>query len=338
MKAFMTATRRARRLLKFYPSIWRQRYGAEFVDFMEQSIEDAPHDAKRTVNIISRSTKVRLGELGILGPTLDVANVPRTALSTSTVLATVFTVFALFYWSCAMVSWNSNPRIATSFSVSMWTGAITVSSMILALTLFLIGLATIFHALKRTFSKRDRNFAWPLTMVLVSTIAVLNAIHQFTRFTIARGGIHWTQLGIALKQVAGATQWVTQSVIWGPSWTGGGTFSAGLLHISTTVAVAVLAYGVAKLIRLSEFSLTANRAGRWATTSLTLGMILFLVSFAGWELAGGFHGSMMAPFTQMEKSLFFVIAFIALLGLMTSVRVRNHRNVIEVISSHDAAA
>jgi hypothetical protein len=75
------------------------------------------------------------------------------------VLATVFTVFALFYWSCAMVSWNSNPRVATSLSVSMWTGAITVSTMILALTLLLIGAILIYHALQFTFSKRDKKFA-----------------------------------------------------------------------------------------------------------------------------------------------------------------------------------
>src|SRR5664280_1098148 len=338
MKSFMAASHRAERLVKFYPKIWRQRYGAEFVDFMEQAITDAPHDAKRTTNIISRSVKVRLGELGIAGPTLDTSNTSRTALSTSTVLATVFTVFALFYWSSAMVSWNSNPRIATSISVSIWTGAITVSTMILALTLFLIGLSLIFHAVKRTFSKHEKKFVWPLVIVFVSATAILNSIHQFTRFTIARGGIQWTQLGIALKQVAGATQWVTQSTIWGPSWTGENSFSQGVLHIGTPIAVAASAFGVAKLIRLSEFSMTANRAGRWATKLLTLGMILFLVSFAGWEVAGGFSGSWMAPFTQMEKSLFLVIAFVALLGLMTSFKVRSHHNSIEVISSNDAAA
>jgi hypothetical protein len=329
----MAPARRAERLLKFYPQVWRDRYGAEFADFIEQSIADAPHNTKRTTNIIYKSMKARLGEVGIAGPSLDSANSSRTALSTSTVLATVFTVFALFYWSCAMVSWNSNPRIATSLSVSMWTGAITVSTMILALTLLLIGAILIYHALKFTFSKRDKKFAWPLIIVLGSTVLILNAVHQFTRFTIARGGIQWSQFGVALKQVAGATQWVTQSVIWGPSWTGGSTFSQGLLHISTTVAVAVLALSVAKLIRLSEFSLAASRVVRWATKLLSLGMILFLLSFAGWEVAGGYNNSLMAPFTQMEKSLFFVIAFIALLGLLTSLKVRNHHNSIEIVTS-----
>jgi hypothetical protein len=336
--SLMAPTRRAERLLKLYPQIWRERYGGEFVDLMEQSIADRPHDAKRTTNIILKSVKVRLSDLGIAGPTLDNTNASRSALSTTTVLATVFTVFALFYWSSTMVSWNSNPNVATSVPVSLWTGAITVSTAILTLTLVGVGVIFLFRALKSTFLRRDKRFRWSLIAVFASSILILNAVHQYIRFTIARGGIQWFQFGQALKQVAGATQWVTQSVIWGPSWTGGSTFSEGLLHISTTVAVVVLAFSVAKLIRQSEFSMTATRAGARATKLLSMAMFLFLFSCAGWEMAGGYNNSWMAPFTQMEKSLFFVIAFIALLGLMTSLKVRNRDNSIEIVSSANEAA
>jgi hypothetical protein len=254
------------------------------------------------------------------------------------VLATVFTVFALFYWSCAMVAWNSNPHVATSVPVSIGTGAITVSTMILASTLFILGVVLIWHALRSAITRRDKRFVWPLIMVVASSIAIVNSVHQYVRYTIARGGIQWTQFGVALKQVAGATQWVTQRTIWGPSWTGWHIFSAqGLLNVGTPVAVAVLALSVAKLIRLSDFSMSATRAVRWATTSLSLGMILFLVSFAGWELAGGFNNSWMARFTKMEKSLFFVIAVIALLGLVTSLKVRNHHDPIEIVNLSNEA-
>ncbi len=336
MNSLMTPGRRAKRLLMFYPQPWRDRYGAEFIDFMEQSIDEVPHNPKRTANIIYKSLKSRVAEVGFMGPPLDATNASRTALSTSTVLTTFFTVFALFYWSCAMVSWNSNPRLATSLAVSLWTGAITVSTMILALTLLLIGVIFVIHALRFTFFRRDKKYAWPLMIALSSVVVVLNAIHQFTRLTIARGGIQWTQLGVGLKQVAGATQWVTQSLIWGPSWTGQSDFSQAVLHISSTAAVIVLALSVAKLIRLSEFSLAANRFGRWTTRLLSLGMVLFLLSFAGWEQAGGFTNAWIGHFTQMQKSLFFVIALAALLGLLTSIRANKHHNAIGAISSGNA--
>jgi hypothetical protein len=338
VKSLMTPTRRAQRLSRFYPSIWRKRFGAEFIDFMEQSIADTPHDFKRTMNIFTKSARVRLGEFGLVGPTLDANNAPRTALGTSTVLGTIFTIFALFYWSSAMVSWNSNPHVATSLSTSMWMGAITVSTMILALTLFLIGSTAIVHALKYSILKRDKKFAWPLVIVLASTVAIVNAIHQFTRLTIQRGGIQWTQFGIGLKQVAGATQWVTRSIIWGPSWTSEGTFESGVLLISTTISVVALALGVAVLIRRSEFTLSASRAGQRFVKVLALGQVLFLGSFAGWELSGGFYGSWISPFTQMAKSLFFVIAFIALLSVVTSFKVRKRHDVIDIVSSSNVPA
>ena len=331
----MTPTRRAERLLNFYPKTWRERYGVEFVDLMEQSIADVPHKTNRTLNIILKSARVRLGEQGVMGPTVDSAGASRAALGTSTVLATVFTVFALFYWSCTMVSWNSNPHVATSFSVSMWTGAITVSTMMLVLTLLGIGVIFIFHALKFSFSRRERKFVWPLVIVLVSGALITNGVREFTRYTIARGGIQWSLSGVALKQIAGVTQWATQSIIWGPSWTGGSTFSQGLLHISTTAAVVVLAFAVAKLIRLSDFSLATSRAGIRATKFLALCMFLFLLSGAGWELAGGYHNSWMAPFTQMEKSLFLVMSFIALLGLLISFKLRNRHNSIEIVRANN---
>jgi hypothetical protein len=266
---------------------------------------------------------------------LEGGNASQSALGTSTFLASVFAVFALFYWSCTMVSWNSNPRIATTFSVSLWTGAITVSTMILIATLLVIGLVAFGHALKISVAKREKKFVWPLAVFLLSAVLTVNGIHQFTRFTIARGGIQWSLTGQALKQVAGVTQWATQSIIWGPSWSGGNTFSQGLLHISTTIAVIVMAFTLAKLIRVSDFSLAASRLGVRATRLLSLGMTLFLLSCAGWELSGGYRNSGMAPFTQMEKSLFFVLALIVGLGLVSSLKVRNRDNAIEIVNSSE---
>jgi hypothetical protein len=337
MKYFTAPVHRARRLLSLYPSSWRERYGDEFVDFMEQSIGDNPHNAKRTANIIYKSGKVRLSDLGIVGPTLDEASAPRVALSTTTFLASMFAVFALFYWSCAMVSWNSNPTVATPVGVSLWMGAITVSTMLLTLTLLAIGLTMIVRGLRRVVRGHERRLLWPLFMVFGSTAAIVNSIYQYTRWTIARGGIQWSGAGAVLKQIAGNTQWVTQSTIWGPSWTGWHFFSNnGPLHYGTPIAVFVLAFSVAKLARGLDFSLGANRGARLATKLLSLAMVSFLLSFAGWTLAGGFNRSWEAPFTQMETSLFLLIIFITALTLVATLKNRTYRNAIEIVDSSDA--
>jgi hypothetical protein len=338
MKSSLDSAQRARRFLRLYPQIWRDRYGDEFVDFMEQSIADNPRSAKRTANIIYKSGKVRLGDLGIVGPTLDEARAPSVALSTTTVLASVFAVFALFYWSSAMVSWNSNPTVVTPLGVTIWMGAITVSTVLLTATLLAIGLTLIARAVRRAVRERERRLILLLFLVAGSAAVIVNSIYQYTLWTIERGGIQWTGAGAVLKQIAGNAQWVTQSTIWGPSWTGWHFFSNnGPLHYGTPIAVFMLALSVAKLARRLDFSLSANRVARIATKLLSLAMVSFLVSFAGWTLAGGFNQAWEAPFTQMETSLFLVIVLITVLTLVATLKNRTLRNAIELVDISDAA-
>ena len=288
MRILLDPAKRARRLLKLYPETWRERYGDEFVDFMEQSISDEPHNLVRTSNIIYKGVKVRLADLGVAGPTGSDSRAPKVALGTTTFLASIFSVFALFYWACAMVSWNSNPRVATSVAVSIWMGAITISTILLCLTLLTIGLTLIVRAGKVALRERDRHLLALLALVSVSVAVIVNSTYQYTRWTIARGGIQWTGAGAVLKQVAGNTQWVTQSTIWGPSWTGWHFWSSdGPLHYGTPLAVFVLAISVAKVARRLDYSANANRAARVATKLLSFAMVSFLLGFAGWTLAGG---------------------------------------------------
>jgi hypothetical protein len=319
--------------LKLYPSIWRERYGDEFVDFMEQSIASDPHNAKRTANIIFKSGKVRLSELGIIGPTLDESRASKVALGTATFLASIFAVFALFYWSCAMISWNSNPRVATSVAVSIWMGAITVSTILLSFTLLAIGLTVVVRATTKAVRERDRNLFLLLSVVLISVAAIVNSTYQYTRWTLARGGIQWTGAGTVLKELAGNTQWITQATIWGPSWTGWHFFSNhGPLRYGTPLAVIALAFSLAKIARQLDFSLKANRTARVATRVLAFSMVSFLLSFAGWTLAGGFNSSWAAPFTQMETSIFLLIIFITILTLAVTFKSRTLRNAIKIIN------
>jgi hypothetical protein len=320
---------RARRLLKLYPSNWRERYGDEFVDFMEQSIAGDPHSAKRTANIFYKSAKVRLNDLGVVGFALDETRSSKVALGTSTFLASIFVVFALFYWSTAMMSWNSNPRVATSVGVSIWMGAITVSAILLSLTLLSIGLVLIFRASRKALIERDRKLFALIFVVFASALAIVNSTYQYTRWS----GIQWTGAGTVLKQIAGITQWVTLSTIWGPSWTRWNFLSGdGPLHYGTPIALIALAFSIANIARRLDFSPKANRTARRATKLLTFSMISFLLSFAGWTLAGGLDRSWEAPFTQMQTSLLLVIIFIAILTLVIAFKSRTLRNAIEIVN------
>jgi hypothetical protein len=53
-------SRRARRLLLWYPSAWRERYGDEFAAHMEQEYTDNPRSFGRTLDVVFKGTRARL--------------------------------------------------------------------------------------------------------------------------------------------------------------------------------------------------------------------------------------------------------------------------------------
>jgi hypothetical protein len=340
MKTFMSTTRRVQRLAKLYPPSWRERYEDEFVDFMEQSINDKPHSFKRTTNVLFKSSAVRLGDVGIGGLPANTATTTRAKLGTTSLLATVFSVFCLFYWSYAMIAWNAGPS-PSSTAVSFWTGAITVFTILLAATLTLIGVSVVFHSFNRLLRNHDRRLLWPLIFVIGSTITFSNDVHQFTRMLIARGGIDWAHPGWAIKQLAGATNVSSTISIWGPSEELSHIFTKlGVLYMSAPIAILFFAFGMAMLIRRTDFSPRAVRSGMAAARVLALEMVLFLVSYAGWFSAGGskvLHW-VLQPFTQMEYSLLIVITLIALLAAKASFGPRPQRNHIEILDSENQSA
>lgn len=336
MSATSATDRRAQRLLRLYPLAWRERYGDEFIDFMEQSIADNPRNFKRTANVLLKSFVARLGDVGIVTPAMDESTLARAKLGTTALFATVFSVFSLFYWSYAMIAWNAGPS-PSSTSVSLWTGAITVFAILLTVTLALIAVSLIVRSCKRLLWNRDRGLLLPLVLVTGSAVALGNDVHQFTRLIISRGGIDWAHPGWAIKQIAGATLSSSTITIWGPSETLGHFFSKlGILYSSAPLAVLVFAFGLAILIRREQSLLRATWPVRAAARALSLEMILFLASYIGWFVAGGAKTLDLVglqPFTEMEHSLFVAITVIALLAIKTSLGLRQPRNHIEVLRS-----
>jgi hypothetical protein len=45
---------RARRLLRWYPGLWRVRYGAEFAELLASELAERPRSARLTANVAVR--------------------------------------------------------------------------------------------------------------------------------------------------------------------------------------------------------------------------------------------------------------------------------------------
>ncbi|MGD0055524.1 MAG: hypothetical protein ABSC34_08840 [Acidimicrobiales bacterium] len=280
-------TARAQRLARWYPVAWRQRYGDEFIDHMEQEIAERPHSIARTLNIVYRATRARLGDAGVLSATIGTSNQTRAAVASTFALAGVFLAIAFNFWASAMINWNGGAHISP-VTVTWCTGAITVLVAVMALGVTLMYVSLLGVAVRRIVHHRAKRITAPLAVVLASTLYLVYAARESLRFVIARGGIAWGHPGWAIKQLAGVSQAVTSSVYlaWmSPSraFDPGSNFVNALMPF----VLVTLCLGVATLVRRSEWTGPSERIGRVATRAFVGLMAAFLVLYSMLTLFGG---------------------------------------------------
>jgi hypothetical protein len=61
------ASLRARRLLRWYPRPWRDRYGEEFTELLISDIRERPHSTRRALDVARGGMLARLADAGLAG-------------------------------------------------------------------------------------------------------------------------------------------------------------------------------------------------------------------------------------------------------------------------------
>lgn len=322
-------TKRSSRLLRWYPSAWRERYGEEFIDLMEQEIAEVPHNVRRTRNIIYRGCVARLREVGLASSPLNSDDQPRTAIATVFVVSTIFVALALNFWSIAMLNWNAVWRTPASTAVTLWTGAITVISVVVIGLVASIFCALLWSAFKRIVKGQFKGLAAPLSVILSSVVFLGFSLRGTLRYVIARGGIDWNQPGQAIKQLAGATHALTSTILWiwmspRESLALGSNVITGLIPVAAFIS----SLAVAMLVRRAGFSIAATRSGRIVLLLLSAAMVLFVVAYVGLiasssQILGSVFGQPLSypPFV-IE---FGVMTLMAAIGFKTALRLIGNR-------------
>jgi hypothetical protein len=318
MSDLTAATRHARRLLRWYPAAWRERYGDEFVDLMEQEVTDNPKSSGRTLNIAYKGASARLSELGVVGVTVNPRNQTTAVIASTFFVATAFLAIAVDTWSGAMLTWNLGRQ--ASLPVTFGAGALTALTAVIALALIAIfGILTWLSA-RRIGQRQAKGLIGPWSLILVMMAFIIYSVHNALHFVIARGGIQWTNAGEAVKQLAGASSAVISTIT--RTWVHPGqqikSFS-DLVFAITPIALGLFAYGVARLTRKIGIPLSMNRLGHFVTFAISGSMTVFLACFVAWIAAGGDWlyslGSVSQPYRFVEISAMAVIVAISILLL-----------------------
>ena len=282
MSGTPNGARRAARLARWYPLIWRERYGVEFVELLEQEISEQPRNLRRSVNIAYRGSVARCRELGLSSSTLNPSDQPRAALATVFVTSAIFGALALNFWSIAMLSWNSYWTAPSSLVATALTGILTVLACVVVALVVVTFFTLLWTAGRRIVKGHAKGLVTSLSLIVSSVILIVIATLNVLRYVVARGGIDWNQPGQAIKQLAGiaGSEVTTINWIW-MSPRESLTLSSNVFDGLIPVALLVLVISVGVLIRRTNLSVTAQRSGRIATLVLVSAMALFVIAFGG---------------------------------------------------------
>jgi len=338
-------TRRAARLLRWYPPVWRERYGEEFVDHLEQEFADRRVDLRRSLDVAYKGLVARVDDIGLSTSAANPGGQTRAALGTSFVLMALMAVLALNFWSWVMLMWSA--RTYHPIPVDATTGILTVAAGLLLLVLGVMVLIVLVSAVRQIVRGRGRRIVTPLVFA-VGSGAILSYSVRWLPNMLARyshmfqGGYRWTHPGPAAYGLAFIAHQVTQPWIsmWNPGISGEPT-SQAVMNDLAPLAVLVFAVAMAFLVRRVELPRIGERLGSVTVVLLSILSGVFLLTLVAWFTAGG---PIYATFGETGNiagvTYLVVLALIAVLvarlGLVTRRNEpRQKRNHIEILGSRN---
>jgi len=291
MSSDSTETRRAKRLLNWYPKAWRERYGGEFVDHLEQEFVDNPTDFRRSLNIAVKGMVARMGDFGFSRTPLSTEGQTRAALATSFALMALSSILVVNFWSRAMLNWSA--RTYHPIPVSVTTGILSVVAAVMMLVLMAILLIVVVSVVRQFLRRRGRTLVGPLILALGSGALILYALRRLPGMLVSyshmfQGGFRWTHPGPAMYGLAyianSSVQWWV--ALWNPGVSGAPTL---FVVVNNLVPLAALVFGlaIATLLRRVELPAFVERTTR--ATVMLLGMLtgVAVVTHVAWLAFGG---------------------------------------------------
>lgn len=293
MNGAVNSTQRARRLLRWYPPSWRERYGEEFVDHLEQEFEDRPSDLGRSINVVRKGAVARLGDIGFSRSLASPGDRSRAALGTSFALIALMAVIMLDLWSRAMLAWSG--RRYHPIPVSATTGILTVSVAIMLLVLAIVVIIVVASVVRQFIRGRGGRLVVPSILAAVSGAFLMyearllpTFLSQYIHGEHGRSGMSLSRPGQAIANLAQISWMLTQR--WVAPW---GQRPIGLSGVQTIlddcVPLVMFAFGVAMalLIRRVELPRACSRLVFPTLTLLTTFTGGFFVAYLAWSAFGG---------------------------------------------------
>ncbi|MBV9486388.1 MAG: hypothetical protein JO246_10055 [Frankiaceae bacterium] len=176
----MSPEARAERLLRWYPAMWRDRYGAEFAELLIAEIEEQPTSWRRTADVARSGLVARLSLAGLgNGPVRD----ERSALGATATLVAGFAMLATSLWT----QLATGARVMPLDSHAAVVGLVVLTASLAYLgVIAILAVAPVAAVLARDIRRRGpHGVIAPLTVIAVSLTALaMGGRHLATHWTV----------------------------------------------------------------------------------------------------------------------------------------------------------
>jgi hypothetical protein len=272
--------KRARRLLRWYPRAWRERYGDEFSELLLADIAERPRSWSRALDVARSGASARVGLGGAVHS--------GARLAVFVCSASAFVLFGAAIWAQLAIGWQwSRPATpataATIVAMSCLLGVFAV--------LAVLGAAPVlWTVLMRFATGRGRELAGPCGVFLAGTaVAALGARH-FAAGWPGTGGHPWAHQHLLPGRVAALAWAETLSVTsyWAhPAALLGFPPDELLWMAASPIALVTAVASGARVIRRLELSPPVLRFEFALARVACIAMIVFVAAACCWIAAGG---------------------------------------------------
>ncbi len=245
--------RRAARLLRWYPTEWRDRYGIEFVELLTSEMEERPKSLRRGLDVALSGVVARFAAAGLGGQPLDHHDSDHRSLVAIGGALTIFVVFAFAIWSQLTIGWQWS---APSTPATSWAMVVMSTSIVALSALCVAAAVPVLWTFGRGFARGPAtDILRPLLIAIAGVGFVLTGSHHFANGWPGTGAHAWSNQGIVPGGVAAFAWASTLSV--SSYW----AHPTALMDFPTTevvwmlmspIAVVAVIVGSAKVIRRLE--------------------------------------------------------------------------------------
>lgn len=280
-------TRRARRLLRWYPASWRARYGPEFTELLIADMSEQPRSRRRAADVARNGLLARLAGAGLTSHPLDPVAGARASLATLACAVAAFLTVGAAMWAQLTVGWQWAPPAGPASTVAMivMSGAM----LVFAATALLAAIPVAWTAIVASTQGRAPGLRRPALLIAGSTLVLLAGARHFGNGWPGTGGHWWPEQGLVPGGIAafGWASTLSVTAYWAHPAALMSFPAAELAWMAVSPAVLLgLVTGVAQLVRRVEVSARVLRCEAWVGSVAAVSMAAFLSGALCWVVEG----------------------------------------------------